>query len=178
MSDTFPAPSISDNDYQVVEQLLGRPPRGLMAIPVRGKQTEPVVIQVASLVDNKPFPTLFWLVDPALSYAMDQLEARGFIADLQQRIDASQALQQSMAEDHRQHIALRRSLMPEAIYTQIQALGFEAVFERRGIGGIENFTRIRCLHTYYAAHLVAPNTVGKLLDEYWAATEVHFYHLK
>ena len=51
-----------------VAALLGREPRGLEEIIVAGEGAEPVVIRVASLVDNKPFPTLFWLVDPALCY--------------------------------------------------------------------------------------------------------------
>ena len=27
--------------------------------------------------------------------------------------------------------------------------------------------RIRCLHTWYAAHLVVPNTIGAMLDDWW-----------
>ena len=44
-----------------VEALLGRAPRGLEAVAVSRPDGEPVVLQVASLVDGKPFPTLFWL---------------------------------------------------------------------------------------------------------------------
>jgi len=39
-----------------------------------------------------------------------------------------------------------------------------AALEERGIGGIAESTRIRCLHTWYAAHLVEPNTIGALID--------------
>jgi hypothetical protein len=35
---------------------------------------------------------------------------------------------------------------------------------------------VRCLHTYYAAHLVRPNTIGAMLDEYWLQEEVAFPH--
>ena len=41
------------------------------------------------------------------------------------------------------------------------------VLSNKGIGGIADFCRIRCLHSWYAAHLVIPNTVGRLLDEHW-----------
>lgn len=168
---------ISDNDYQHVAKLLGREPRGLRDIAVRTRDGDPAVIRVASLVDNKPFPTLFWLIDKKLNYAIDQLEAGGLIAQLQSEIDASDALQQALTIDHEAHIALRSALMLDADRDAIAALGFTDVLSRRGIGGIENFTRIRCLHTYYASHLVSPNTVGKLVDQYWQEHGVVLGHL-
>ena len=177
MSNQYQISSVNRSDYQAVERSLGRPPRGLISVPVRSKLGEPTVIQVASLVDKKPFPTLFWLVDSTLNYAIDQLEASGFIASMQEDINTSSELRQAMIKDHRDHIALRRTLMPQALSAQVDALGFASVFEHRGIGGIENFSRIRCLHTYYAAHLVIPNTIGTLLDKHWQAEEIIFDHL-
>ena len=85
--------SLAPDVVNQVAALLGRQPRGLEEIAVTGASGEPVVIRVASLVDDKPFPTLFWLVDPALCYRIDQLEAAGLIKQLQQRIDADPALQ-------------------------------------------------------------------------------------
>jgi len=127
-----------------------------------------MVIRVASLVDGKPFPTLFWLVDRALNYRIDGDEATGLIARLQADIDSDPALQTAMQDDHRAHIALRDSFIDAQQREQIAALGYQAVFADRGIGGIADFTRIRCLHTWYAAHLVTANTVGRLLDAHWA----------
>ncbi len=155
-----------------VARLLGREPRGLEAIAVAGESGAPQVIRVASLVDDKPFPTLFWLVDPALSYRIDQAEAGGLIGRLQARIDADPALQQSMRDDHLAHIALRDSYLNDEQRQRIEKLGFATVFASRGIGGIQEFSRIRCLHTWYAAHLVVANTVGRLLDEAFAAGDV------
>jgi len=169
--------SFTDSDYDNVERLLGRTPRGLRSIAVRSNNNEPVVIQVASLVNGKPFPTLFWLVDKRLNYAIDQLEASGLIARLQVQIDSSEALQQTLTLQHQEHIALRSALMSPADTQSIETLGFTEVLSRRGIGGIENFTRIRCLHTYYASHLVSPNAVGEFVDEYWQEHEITFNHL-
>jgi len=171
------APLISDEDRSNVKALLGRTPRGLAAINVRTKTGLPVVTQVESMVNKKPFPTLFWLVDKQLNYEIDKLEAGGLIARLQARIDSSPELQQSMNQDHLEHIKLRDELMLPEHKAVLNDLGFSRVFETRGIGGIENFTRIRCLHTYYASHLVVPNTVGTLLDEYWGEREVNFEHI-
>jgi len=150
-----------------VARLIGRQPRGLEEIAVWSASGEPVVIRVCSLVDDKPFPTLFWLVDPALTYRIDQLEASGMIQQLQQRIDADLTLQASMQADHDAHIALRERYMTPAVRRRLQELGFSDALANRGIGGIANFTRIRCLHTWYGAHLVAPNTVGTMLDQWW-----------
>ena len=47
--------------------------------------------------------------------------------------------------------------------------GLWAALDDRGIGGIADPSRIRCLHTWYAAHLVEANTIGRMLDAHWAA---------
>ena len=128
-----------------------------------------MVIRVASLVDDKPFPTLFWLLDPDLCYRIDQLEAAGLIKQLQQRIDQDTTVQAAMGNDHRAHIQLREEYMSPQIRQRLNELGFSEVLKNKGIGGIADYSRIRCLHTWYGAHLVVPNTVGAMLDDWWAA---------
>ena len=128
-----------------------------------------MVIRVASLVDDKPFPTLFWLLDPDLCYRIDQLEAAGLIKQLQQRIDQDTAVQAAMGNDHRAHIQLREEYMSPQVRQRLHELGFSEVLKSKGIGGIADYSRIRCLHTWYGAHLVVPNTVGAMLDDWWAA---------
>ena len=157
--------SLTPDVVNQVAALLGRQPRGLEEIAVTGPNGAPVVIRVASLVDDKPFPTLFWLIDPAVCYRIDQLEAGGLIRRLQQRINADPDLQRSMRDDHLAHIALRDRCMQPAVRLRLHALGFGEALVHKGIGGIADFTRIRCLHTWYGAHLVVPNTVGGLLDD-------------
>ncbi len=159
--------SIDQSTRARVARLLGREPRGLRAIAVSAPGGEPMVIRVASLIDDKPFPTLFWLVDAALSYRIDRAEAGGLIKRLQARVDDDTALQATMADDHAAHIALRATYISDEEKLRLEELGFGSVLARRGIGGIADFSRIRCLHTWYAAHLVVPNTVGALLDEWW-----------
>ena len=163
--------SIDQSTRVRVARLLGREPRGLRAIAVSAPGGEPMVIRVASLIDDKPFPTLFWLVDAALSYRIDQAEAGGLIRRLQTRVDGDTALQSAMADDHAAHIALRAKYMSAQEKQRLDELGFGSVLARRGIGGIADFTRIRCLHTWYAAHLVVPNTVGAMFDEWWHGQE-------
>ena len=162
--------TVSRAQHQRVSELLGREARGLRDVPVAGDSGEPRVIRVASVVEDKPFPTLFWLVDPELNYRIDQLEAGGLIARLQAEVDQDQDLQESMADDHMAHIALRNALMTEEDRSRLQALGFYEGLQTRGIGGIEKPTRIRCLHTWYAAHLVVGNTIGRLVDRHFSET--------
>ena len=162
--------AVSAAQLDRVAVLLGREPRGLEDIPVCSPAGEPMVIRVASLVDDKPFPTLFWLIDPDLCYRIDTEEAGGLIARLQQRIDQDETLRTAMAADHQRYIALRDSFISEPMRKRIAELGYTQVFTRKGIGGIADFTRIRCLHTWYGAHLVEPNTVGSLLEAHWEET--------
>ncbi len=160
--------SIDNLTRQRVAELLGREPRGLEDVPVYSANGDPAVIRVASLVDDRPFPTLFWLVDAELSYRIDQAEAGGLIARLQAQVDADPELRATMRADHQRHIALRDSFISAADRQRLDELGFGDVLASKGIGGLGRFDRIRCLHTWYAAHLVEPNTVGSLLDAYWA----------
>jgi hypothetical protein len=163
--------SIDNQTRERIAQLLGREPRGLEGVPVVAANGDPAVIRVASLVDDKPFPTLFWLVDAELCYRIDQAEASGLIARLQAAVDADPGLQASMRDDHERHIALRDSYISAADRQRLMDLGFGRVLASKGIGGLGRFDRIRCLHTWYAAHLVEPNAVGRLLEAYWEAEE-------
>lgn len=160
--------SVSPGVAATVSALLGREPRGLEAVAVAGGNGQPVVIRVASLVDDRPFPTLFWLVDPQLCYRIDRAEADGLIGKFQARIDADATLRAAMCRDHLAHIGLRRACMAPRVRERLATLGFAHALERRGIGGIADFGRVRCLHTWYAAHLVVPNTIGRMLDTWWS----------
>jgi hypothetical protein len=162
---------LSADQHSRVAALLGREPRGLRAIPVADERGEPLVIRVASVVDDKPFPTLYWLVGAELSLRIDRLEAAGWIARLQDRVDASTALQQAMNDDHARHREERSRFLSDVERQLLNEKGMQSALDERGIGGISEPTRIRCLHTWYAAHLVTPNIIGRLVDELLAEGE-------
>ena len=151
----------------VVEERLGRAPRGLRGVAVTDAAGLPMVIRVASVVDGRPFPTLYWLIDPGLCLRIDREEAAGRIAALQAHVDADDALRAAMLEDHRRHVARREAYLSLDEREHLIARGQWQALAQRGIGGIADFSRIRCLHTWYAAHLVEANTVGRLLDARW-----------
>tara|TARA_Y100000385_G_scaffold58487_1_gene56341 strand:+ start:229 stop:759 length:531 start_codon:yes stop_codon:yes gene_type:complete len=147
-----------------VAKCLGREPRGFRDVVAFNTRGEPSVIQVCSVVDGKPFPTLYWLIDAALSLDIDRLEAAGWIAKLQNEIADSSAFQRRMHHDHRAHIALRDSLLSDDDRRLLAANGMASALSDRGIGGISEPDRVRCFHTWYAAHLVVPNSVGTVID--------------
>ena len=157
---------LNDEIVEQVTDLLGRKPRGLRAVEVVNDKGEPSVIRVASVVDRKPFPTLFWLIDRALCYRIDQLEATGLIRRLQDQVDKDVVLRNSMLRDHSDHIKLRDDYLTADERTYLLRTGYIEVLEKKGIGGISNPERIRCLHSWYAAHMVEQNTIGLLLDRH------------
>ena len=139
---------LSGDQRARVAALLGREPRGLRAIPVADARGEPLVIRVASVVDDKPFPTLYWLVGAKLCLRIDRLEAAGWIARLQDRVDDSAALQQAMHGDHARHRAERSRFLSTDERKMLSDKGMLAALDERGVGGISEPTRIRCLHTW------------------------------
>ncbi len=160
--------TIAPDTRHKISTLLGREPRGLEEVAVYDSSGQPMVIRVASLVDGAPFPNLFWLIDAGLVYRIDGDEAGGLIQQFQDQVDGDLRLREAMASDHRAYIKSRNGYMKPDVEKQLRDNNYYEVLQRRGIGGIEDFGRIRCLHTWYAAHLVVPNTVGDLLDCYWA----------
>lgn len=158
---------LDERTLTLIADRLGREPRGLRAVAVWDERGEPMVIRVASLVEGKPFPTLYWLIDPVLSLRLDRDEAGGLIAKIQDEVDSSERLREQLVSDHRHHISLRESFLNGEERASLHANGLWGALANRGIGGIGNFDRVRCLHTWYASHLVVPNTVGQLVDEYW-----------
>ncbi len=80
---------------------------------------------------------------------------------------ADPALAEALRADHLAYIRLRDELMSPGARDGLARSGYAGVLSRRGVGGISDFSRIRCLHTWYGAHLVLPNTVGAMLDDWW-----------
>ena len=161
----FSDKALTTETILTVAQLLGREPRGLEAIEIIDEAGQPSVIRVSSLVDGKPFPTMFWLVDEKLCYELDKLEASGIIAEIQGMIDQSEDLKSKLFDDHISHITLREKNMSLEVKQCLIKRNFFDQLQKRGIGGISNFSRVRCLHTYYASHLVNPNVIGRIVDE-------------
>ena len=120
-----------------VTERLGREPRGFCDVSAFNSQGKPAVIRVSSVVDGKPFPTLFWLIDADISLKIDRLEAAGWIAKLQRDVDISATLQEQMALAHEAHKRVRETFLSEAERTLLTDRGMMSALADRGIGGIK-----------------------------------------
>ena len=73
-----------DAKLGVIQQQLGRSPRGLKGIAASSPNSVPLVLKMRPLVDDKPFPTLYWLSSRDLHKAISQIEMIGTVKLLEQ----------------------------------------------------------------------------------------------
>jgi len=76
-----------------------------------------------------------------------------------------------MRREHDAHKRLRSTFLTESERALLESAGMMAALSDRGIGGIKEPDRIRCLHTWYAAHMVEPNCIGAAVDQLMDSTE-------
>jgi hypothetical protein len=150
-------------DRSIVEWQLGRPPRGLVGIARRCVHGYPQVVTVYPLIDGKPFPTLYWLTCPFISREIDRMEAAGMIGQMEDRLHADQQLAERLISAHHEYIAERRQLLSDEDCLLLKEHEMLPSLMERGIGGIADFTRIKCLHLHVAHALVASNPVGEIV---------------
>ncbi len=154
---------LSVRDKRTITLQIGRTPRGLSAISRRCRYGFPQVIRVHPIVDAVPFPTLYWLTCPFLTRRIDRLEAGGWIGRLEQRLGSDPGLQARLRVAREAYIRERYALLSEAERREVDARGWEENLLGRGIGGIAEANRIKCLHLHVAHALVAENPVGALV---------------
>ena len=148
-----------------VAERLGREPRGFRDVAAFNAEGLPASIRVSSIVDGKPFPTLYWLIDAELSLNIDRLEAAGWIARVQSEIATNADFRQRMKRDHAAHITLRDGYLLDEERRLLASNNMLSPLSKRGIGGLSEPDRIRRFHTWYAAHMVVHNAVGGIVDQ-------------
>ena len=131
-------------DVDEVSRQLGRPARGIVDIACRCVCQRPLVVKTSPrLDDGTPFPTLYYLTQPAATAAISTLEASGFMAN-------SQELQAAYLAAHKSYLAERDQL--------------EVVEE------LDNFSaggmpeRVKCLHALVAHSLAKGPGVNPMGD--------------
>lgn len=149
----------------MIREQIGREPRGLVGIAVQNKQGVPLVLKMETLVDDKPFPTLYWLSSKDLYQAIAEIETAGAVKALEQELQEDEALKAAHLADQQRYADLRWAATSDAQKAQIEKLGFTPLYKKYGIGGIAQWDKIRCLHMQYAYHLAEGSAIGKLLDE-------------
>lgn len=158
--------TVTTQQLELIEKQLGRKPRGLVDIAWQSKQGVPGVLQMRSLVDDQPFPTLYWLSSKDLYQAIAEIETSGEVKRIEQQIETDDELRAAHLADQQRYVELRWQLMAESDRQRIDELGFTELFNSYGIGGIRHWEKVRCLHMQYAFHLAMGGTaIGRLLDK-------------
>ncbi|EPJ48588.1 MAG: hypothetical protein OFPI_28730 [Osedax symbiont Rs2] len=156
---------ITETDKDIIRQQIGREPQGIVAIAARANNAVPVVLQMRSIVDGKPFPTLYWLCSKDLSKAIGSIETQGWVKEIEQQIACDEQLRCQYLANQQQYVDKRLQQMKAEDRVIIERRGFSEMFQRYGIGGISQWDKVRCLHMQYAHHLVDGNIIGELLDQ-------------
>ena len=151
-------------DLEALRVQLGREPRGVLAVESRCPAGHPQVIKVYPLLKSggtaEPFPTLFWLTCPAIITQISVLEHDGWIARLEDEMQADPAFRERVERDHRAYIEERWATLSLADRKWIRRQGWASFLLERGIGGIEDWAHIKCLHLHAAHHLARSNAIG------------------
>ncbi|WP_417228225.1 DUF501 domain-containing protein [Amphritea sp.] len=156
----------SEQQLELIERQLGREPRGLVDIAWQSPQGVPGVLQMRSLVDDQPFPTLYWLSSKDLYQAIAEIETSGEVKRIEQQLETDDDLRAAHLADQQRYVDLRWQMMADSDRQRIAELGFTELFDSYGIGGIRHWDKVRCLHMQYAYHLAVGGTaIGSLLDQ-------------
>lgn len=148
MTDAHPGPA----DIDVLAQQLGRPPRGVVDIAARCVCGRPLVVRTAPrLEDGTPFPTTFYLTEPAVVRAVSTLEAEGLMREMTERLATDDRLAAAYVAAHEDYLARRA--------------GLGDVPEIAGISAGGMPSRVKCLHVLVGHSLAVGPGVNPLGDE-------------
>ena len=149
MTDAQP---VTPADLDVLAQQLGRLPRGVVGIAARCVCGRPLVVRTAPrLEDGTPFPTTFYLTEPAVVRAVSTLEAEGVMREMTERLATDEELAAAYTAAHEDYLARRAEL--------------GAVPEIEGISAGGMPTRVKCLHVLVGHSLAVGPGVTPLGDE-------------
>ncbi len=164
-------PLTEEQTHSIREQI-GREPRGIVRIAAQSAEGTPLVLQMRSLVDDKPFPTLYWLCSQRLCKAIGQIEGKGTLKVLEAQLQDDDMFLADYMADQKRYVAKRWALMLDEDKKRIETLGFTPLFHKYGIGGIAKWDKIRCLHMQYAYHLAEGSVIGAMMDEQFGLQHV------
>lgn len=160
---------MTPEQLQRIEQQLGRAPRGIVEIAYQTPDGIPMVLRMHSLVDDKPFPTLYWLCSKDLYKAISRIETCGWVKQIEQELQLDGQLNAHYRQNHRDYVDSRDQYMSDTQRQRIAELGFTKLFQRYGIGGISQWDKVRCLHMQYAHYLCGEgdnrNVIGARMEQ-------------
>lgn len=142
---------ITPEDLAVVEQQLGRFPRGCFRVAARCDCTAPLVVQTEPrLPDGTPFPTTYYLTCPKLAGAIGTLESTGLMREMEAELAQDPELAAAYKAAHERYLADR------------ELLGIVPELKDISAGGMPN--RVKCLHVLIGQSLACGPGVNPLGD--------------
>lgn len=125
--------SVSQEDIAEVSRQLGRPARDILDIAARCVCGRPLVVKTKPRLGNgTPFPTLYYLTQPAATAAVSTLEASGVMVRYQSLLAEDPAIAAAYQSAHESYLAER-----ESVEVVDEIADFSA-------GGMP--VRVKCLH--------------------------------
>jgi hypothetical protein len=147
----MPESAVTVEDIAEVSRQLGRPARDILAIAARCVCGRPLVVKTKPRLGNgTPFPTLYYLTQPAATAAVSTLEASGYMVELQQLLQEDPEVAAAYKQAHSSYLAER-----EAIELVDEIRDFSA-------GGMP--LRVKCLHALVGHSLAKGPGVNPIGD--------------
>lgn len=151
---------VSKKDLTTIEKQLNRKIINEIKVVKRCSYGYPQVIKNYPLKDKKPFPTLQWLTCPFLIEQVSKLEEVHSIRLFEKELMEDKELQEKMIQAHNQEIKERLKILENEILSLPENM--QKKLKTVGVGGIQNFKTIKCLHLHLASYLGGiDNPIGK-----------------
>lgn len=147
----------TEADFAILQDHLGRIPRGVVGIAARSVSGEPLVVATAPrLEDGAPFPTTYYLTHPAYVAECSRLEASGIMADWSAEVAEDDALATAYATAHSAYLDARTKIGARAGIAEVVEI------DNYSAGGMP--TRVKCLHALVGHSLAAGPGINPIGD--------------
>ncbi len=151
-----------ERNREILKFQLGRKTlHPIVKIVRRCKRGFPQVILNLPTKDGKVwFPTIFWLTCPYLHHILSEIENMGMIKKIEMLIENSVWFRREFLKDQR--ICMEKR---EELFSFLKIWDpYGRFFFKRGIGGVTNYQKVKCLHLHYAFFLAMDRgVVGELI---------------
>ena len=160
LAEQFLAQQPAERDIAIVQEQLGRYPRGMVAVGARCVCGRPLAVVTRPLLPGGvPFPTTCYLTSPEAVKAASHVDAEGSMRDYVEMVAEADDDKAAYERAHRLYLEFRH-----AIATRLG--DSEEHIEGTSAGGMP--VRVKCLHALIAQSLVmgpGVNPIGDMVLE-------------
>ena len=175
------------NDRAAIQSQLGYLPHNFVRVSARTRTGEPLAIQTHPLDRGgakrrrrqqtlTPFPTLYWLTNPAISKAIAEMERQGYVRRIQQALSRRECLElgaahrayattrwQSLSSSEREGVALEQRVRNMLEHSGVAGTNVTMLGSTAAPPGTSG--SLKCLHAHYAHYRSALEEAENALDE-------------